>query len=178
MEQNYNLQSLDGLSAGQHFLYNGIEFVKLGDEQGGILCVTAEPWTSVPFDKAEHNNFVTSSVRDVLNSSFLPMLLRDDKDLCTYEMDLTADDGDRSYGTVSVLVGLLSADLYRKYRNYIPAYNTWMWLCTPWCCSDDTDCVRIVNLSKTMTHHGAGNVWGVVPAVIFKKDTIIRLKNS
>ena len=29
---------------GEHFTYKGIEFVRLGEEQGGVLCVTAKLW--------------------------------------------------------------------------------------------------------------------------------------
>ena len=166
---------LDGLPAGQHFLYNDIEFVKLGDEQDGILCVTAQPWTSIPFDKAEHNNFATSSVLDVLNSSFLSQL--GDKDLLLYEIDLTADNGDRSYGSAFVQVGLLSANLYRKYRDYIPQYTTSVMTCTPSYCGDTVDYIRCIGPGRVLADYTTGFDWGVVPAVIFSKNTVVRLKN-
>lgn len=166
---------LDGLPAGQHFLYNDIEFVKLGDEQTGILCVTAKPWTSVLFDKTEHNNFATSSLRGVLNSSFLSQL--DDKDLLLYEVDLTADNGDRSYGSALVLVGLLSTTLYRKYRDYIPQYTTSVMTCTPSYCGDVVDYIRCIGPGRVFADYTTGFDWGVVPAVIFSKNTVVRLKN-
>jgi hypothetical protein len=166
---------LDGLPAGQHFLYNDIEFVKLGDEQHGILCVTAKPWTSVPFDKDEHNNFATSSLRGVLNDSFLSRL--GDKDLLLYEVDLTADNGDRSYGSVLVLVGLLSANLYRKYRDHIPQYTTSVMTCTPSYCGDTVDYIRCIGPGRVFADYTTGFDWGVVPAVIFRKNTVVRLKN-
>ena len=166
---------LDGLPAGQHFLYNDIEFVKLGDEQDGILCVTAQPWTSVPFDKDEHNNFATSSLREVLNDSFLSRL--GDKDLLLYEADLTADNGDWSYGSELVLVGLLSANLYRKYRDYIPQYTTSVMTCTPSYCGDNVDYIRCMGPGGVFADYTTGFDWGVVPAVIFKKDIVVRLKN-
>ena len=167
--------SLDGLPAGQHFLYNDIEFVKLGDEQRGILCVTAKPWTSVPFDKDDHNNFAASSLRGVLNDSFLSRL--GDKDLLLYEADLTADNGDRSYGSVLVLVGLLSANLYRKYRDQIPQYTTSVMTCTPSYCGDNVDYIRCIGPGRVFADYTTGFDWGVVPAVIFKKDIVVRLKN-
>lgn len=168
-------RKLDGLPAGQHFLYNDIEFVKLGDEQDGILCVTAKTWTSIPFDKAEHNNFATSSLRDVLNSSFLQKL--GDKDLCAYEADLTADNGDRSYGSILVLVGLLSTTLYRKYRDHIPQYTTSVMTCTPSYCGDVVDYIRCIGPGGVLADYCTGFDWGVVPAVIFRKNTVVRLKN-
>lgn len=164
------------LPAGQHFLYNNVEFVKLGDEQGGVLCITASMWKKLPFDKDGHNNFAKSSLRNLLITSFLPSL--NDSDLCLYKMDLTADNGDRSYGTLFTLVGLLSANLYRKYRDYIPEYDNWMWLCTPWYCSKCSADVRCVTTDGVTYSRSPEIAVNVVPTVIFKKNTQIQLKNS
>lgn len=176
VEQYIPLCPLSSLPAGQHFLYNNVEFVKLGDEQGGTLCITADIWKQVPFDKDEHNNFAKSSLRDVLITSFLPSL--NDSDLCLYKMDLTADNGDRSYGTLFTLAGLLSANLYRKYRDYIPQYNIAIMTCTPAYCGDTVDYIRCVGPGRVLADYCTGFDWGVVPAVIFKKNTQIQLKNS
>nr|DAD77460.1 MAG TPA: hypothetical protein [Podoviridae sp. ctaNW81] len=175
MEQNYTLQSLDGLPAGQHFLYNDIEFIKLGDEQGGMLCITAKIWKILPFDKEGSNRMRNSSLCKILHKKFLTQLCIED--VLMYEMNLTADNGDQSYGTLFVNIGLLSADLYRKYRKYIPSYNDWIWLCTPWYCSGDARGVRGVGPDRTLYRGDADNVHGVVPAVVFNKYTIVKLKN-
>ena len=81
---------------GEHFTYKGIEFIRLGKEQGGILCITAKIWKTLPFDKDGCNNFKKASICKVLNNEFRPLL--DDNDLLTYQMDLTADNGDKAYG--------------------------------------------------------------------------------
>lgn len=153
---------------GDHFTYKGIEFIKLGKEQGGILCITAKIWKTLPFDKDGCNNFKKASVCKALNNEFRPSL--DDNDLLTYQMDLTADNGDKAYGSLCVHAGLLSADLYRKYRDYIPSYNDWVWFCTPWYCSGIASVVRGVGTGGVLNSGGASNASGVVPAVIFKED--------
>ena len=150
---------------GEQFTYKGIEFVRLGKEQGGILCITAKIWKTLPFDKDGCNNFKKSSICKALNTEFHSLL--DDNDLRTYEMDLIADNGDKAYGKLCVRVGLLSADLYRKYRNYIPKYEQWVWLCTPWYCSDVADYVRVVDEGGVLGYNLAGSAGRVVPAVIF-----------
>lgn len=150
---------------GDHFTYKGIEFIRLGKEQGGILCITAKIWKTLPFDKDGCNNFKKASVCKALNNEFRPLL--DDNDLLTYQMDLTADNGDKAYGSLCVHAGLLSADLYRKYRDYIPSYNDWVWLCTPWYCSGYAYVVRGVDTGGTLNGYGAGDANGVVPACIF-----------
>lgn len=150
---------------GEHFTYKGIEFIRLGKEQGGILCITAKIWKTLPFDKDGCNNFKKASICKVLNNEFRPLL--DDNDLLTYQMDLTADNGDKAYGSLCVHAGLLSADLYRKYRDYIPSYNDWVWLCTPWYCSGSAYGVRYVNSDGTLHYYNAYYAGGVVPACIF-----------
>ena len=150
---------------GEHFTYKGIEFIRLGKEQGGILCITAKIWKTLPFDKDGCNNFKKASICKVLNNEFRPLL--DDNDLLTYQMDLTADNGDKAYGSLCVHAGLLSADLYRKYRDYIPSYNDWVWLCTPWYCSGVANVVRVVIAGGTLDGGYAGYACGVVPACIF-----------
>lgn len=151
---------------GEHFVYNGIEFIRLGKEQGGILCITAKVWKELPFDRAEYNNFKKSSIRVDLENKFLPLL--NEEDLLPYEMDLTADNGDTKYGKDTVKVGLLSCDLYRKYRKFIPLFKEWMWTCTPWCCdSGYAYGVRNVVTDGTLNYYTAYNANGVVPACIF-----------
>lgn len=150
---------------GEHFTYKGIEFIRLGKEQGGILCITAKIWKTLPFDKDGCNNFKKASICKVLNNEFRPLL--DDNDLLTYQMDLTADNGDKAYGSLCVHAGLLSADLYRKYRDYIPSYNDWVWLCTPWYCSGLAYFVRTVSTDGALNYVGAYDAGGVVPACIF-----------
>lgn len=150
---------------GEHFTYKGIEFIRLGKEQGGILCITAKIWKTLPFDKDGCNNFKKASICKALNNEFRPLL--DDNDLLTYQMDLTADNGDKAYGSLCVHAGLLSADLYRKYRDYIPSYNDWVWLCTPWYCSGLAHYVRYVNTDGVLYISYATIARGVVPACIF-----------
>lgn len=150
---------------GERFTYKGIEFIRLGKEQGGILCIAAKIWETLPFDESGCNDFRIASIRIALNTEFFSLL--DDNDLLPYVMDLTADNGDKAYGKLCVYVGLLSADLYRKYRDYIPKYDGWVWLCTPWYCSYYGGYVRDVNTDGALNSSGAHAEGGVVPAVIF-----------
>lgn len=167
MEKEMKTVNFNTIKDGEHFTYNGIEFVRLGKEQGGILCVTAKIWKKLPFDRKGSNNFKNSSICRVLNKKFRPLL--DDNDLLTYQMDLTADNGDKMYGSLCVHVGLLSADLYRKYRNYIPSYDNWVWFCTPWYCSSSAYHIRGVGIDGVFGGCYAIYANGIVPVVIFKE---------
>ena len=163
---NANKPDFSKIKDGNHFTYNGIEFIRLGKEQGGILCITAKVWKELPFDKNRCNDYTKSSLRKELQQKFLPLL--NEADLLPYEMDLTADNGDTAYGKCTDKVGLISCDLYRKYRNFIPLFDEWMWTCTAWhCISGVASSVRTVFTSGTLSNGGAGYAYGVVPACIF-----------
>ena len=89
-------------------------------------------------------------------------------DLLLFESDLIADNGDTAYGKCTDKVGLLSCDLFRKYRKYVPRYDDWAWTCTPWSC--DTSyayVVRLVYPSGGVYSDGANYASGVAPACIF-----------
>lgn len=156
-----------GKTPGDHFMYRGIEWVILGWEQGGVLCVTAEPIGKMPFDKNGNNNWRESSLREYLNTVFLAKLGEDDA-LLTIQSDLVADNGDDAYGTAVDCVGLLSCDLYREYRDVIPRYETGIWTCTPWACDPThASSVRRVLSSGALSSSEAYGALGVVPACVF-----------
>lgn len=155
---------------GEHFMYHGIEFIRLGLEQGGVLCMTTKPIFREAFDNDCCNNWAKSSVRKNLNTMFLPLM--DENDLLPFESDLTADNGDTAYGKCVGKIGILSCDLYRKYRNIVPLFDEWMWTCTPWHCGTpnpgNAHYVRIVGPDGTLGYDSAGNSTGLAPACIFR----------
>lgn len=154
---------------GDHFIYRGIEFIRLGEEQGGILCMTAHVWNETAFDENGCNDWRKSSARKLLDSEFLDMLNKDD--LLPYYSDLTADNGDTTYGECADYIGLLSCDLYRKYRKFIPLFDEWMWTCTPWYCgtpsSGTARNVRLVSTDGSLYDTNANTANGLAPACIF-----------
>lgn len=168
-EQELDLSMIED---GGHFFYRGIRFVRLGEEQGGILCMTAQVWKEAAFDENGCNDWRKSSARKLLNSKFLDLLNIDD--LLPYTSDLTADNGDTTYGECADYIGLLSCDLYRKYREFIPLYDERIWTCTPPHCgilsSDNPSGVRLVGPDGTFYSGCAFISYGIAPVCIFKKE--------
>ena len=81
---------------------------------------------------------------------------------------MTADNGDKSYGTSEDFIALLSDDLYRKYRAFVPKYDTWVWTITPWSCTPGSASVeRNVYTSGALYTSSAYSAHGVAPACIF-----------
>ena len=157
---------------GDCFTYRGIEFIRLGEEQGGILCMTAQVWKEAAFDKNGCNDWRKSSARELLTKEFLSLVNIDD--LLAYTSDLTADNGDTNYGKWDDYAGLLSCDLYRKYRKIVPLFDEWMWTCTPWHCgttnSSSAGFVRTVAPDGVLHSSAAFTSFGLAPACIFKKE--------
>ena len=167
--QNAKRPDFSKIKDGEHFMYRGIEFIRLGLEQGGVLCMTAKPIAEEAFDPNGCNNWAKSRARKKLNTEFLSLM--DENDLLPFESDLTADNGDTAYGKCVDKIGILSCDLYRKYRKIVPLFDEWMWTCTPWHCgtphSGNAGSVRRVISDGTMGNGGAFSAIGLAPACIF-----------
>ena len=167
--QNAKRPDFSKIKDGEHFMYRGIEFIRLGLEQGGVLCMTAKPIAEEAFDPNGCNNWAKSRARKKLNTEFLSLM--DENDLLPFESDLTADNGDTAYGKCVDKIGILSCDLYRKYRKIVPLFDEWMWTCTPWHCgtpnSGNANAVRRVLSDGTMGNYSAYGALGLAPACIF-----------
>lgn len=167
--QNAKRPDFSKIKDGEHFMYRGIEFIRLGLEQGGVLCMTAKPIAEEAFDPNGCNNWAKSRARKKLNTEFLSLM--DENDLLPFESDLTADNGDTAYGKCVDKIGILSCDLYRKYRKIVPLFDEWMWTCTPWYCgtpySGDAYGVRRVSSVGTTNNTTASAAIGLAPACIF-----------
>ena len=159
------------LNPGEHFFYNGIEFICLDIINGDYLAMTAKPWQELPFDTNGTNNWKNSSLRRVLNNDFLELLGR--KHLVKQTSDLIADNGDKAYGTSEDYVTILSCDQYRKYRDIVPLFKEWMWTLTPWSCNPSySHVVRHVYPTGGVGYIGASSGGGVAPACLFSSENL------
>ena len=104
----------------------------------------------------------------------------DGESLLRHNVDLVADNGDRAYGTVQDFVFILTCDEYRKYRDYIPNYYSWIWTATPWYCGDGDyssyTChavnVRCVGRGGLLDKNGANYSCAVAPACILNPKSL------
>ena len=161
----------DKLMIGEHFTYAGIEWICLDIINDNYLAITAQIYDELPFDGDDRNDWKTSSLRDILNTKFLKKLKVEH--LIKQSSDLTADNGDKSYGTSSDYVTILSCDQYRKYRDLVPLFEECMWTLTPWSCAAGyAGYVRHVDPAGTVTSHYAYYTYGVAPACIFSSENL------
>lgn len=139
------MTNITTLQPGEHFMFKNLEWVCLDPNHpdGGVLAIMAKPGVKdvkfCPSDKfaderGNWNNYRTSNVRGVLSDMANAVFAG--KGLLPHTVDLVADNGDRAYGTVHDFAFILTCDEYRKYRDYIPRYDSWIWTATPWYCGD------------------------------------------
>lgn len=154
-----------------------IEWIVLNkDEDGNVLCLTKDfVYENTQFDSAA-NNYANSSIRKRLNDEFLKKITKKiGKDaLLDIEIDLTSDDGLDDYGKVTDKVGLLTADMYRKYNRIIEKYpvKDWWWLATPWSTPHRgyNSNVRCVSSGGALNDSYCSGINGVRPFCIFKSS--------
>lgn len=181
------MTNITTLRPGEHFMFKGFEWVCLDPHHpdSGVLAIMAEPWAKgVKFspndkfadEKGNWNNYRTSNVRVILSDMANAFFKR--KSLLSHTVDLVADNGDRAYGTVHDFVFILTCDEYRKYRDSIPHYDSWVWTATPWCCGDkDSDTghassVRIVYTTGQFNELCAYYDYSVAPACILNPKSL------
>lgn len=169
--KNADYPDFSTIKDGDHFEYRGHEWVRLGREGGGILCVVAKESKDTPFNPDNDNDWRKSAIRKALNTQFIKTL--DEDKLIPYASDLVADNGDDRYGKCEDKVFILSCDLIRKYRKVLPKWKNWVWTLTPWYINDSGygHVVRIFSPSGTLNYGTAYVSYGVAPACIFIEES-------
>ena len=178
------LRKLKSLERGQVFTAGGFNWLVIEHNQEGTLALMETCLKNAPFDEDDSNDWRQSSSRRYLNENFLQILedngLNPD-DIIETEVDLTADDGLKDYGTSRDKVFLLTADMYRKNRDMIKPIDDWWWLITPYSTSTAgyPHLVRFVlsdgRLSYRSAYHGYG---GLRPALILKSDIVVFIEGD
>lgn len=181
------MTNITTLRPGEHFMFKNFEWVCLDPNHpdGGVLAIMEKPLAKdVKFcpsdkfadEKGNWNNYRTSNVRGILSD--MANAVFGGKSLMPHTVDLVADNGDRAYGAVQDTIFILTCDECRKYRDYIPHYDSWIWTATPWYCGDkdsDTDVaihVRFVDTDGNLDINYAYFSYAVVPACVLNPKSL------
>lgn len=163
------------LRPGEEFVYNGIRFICLDVIDGNYLAITADCLCEKRFNDNYNdgcNNWKTSTPRRFLNEDVLEEHF-DAKHLIKQTSDLTADNGDKAYGTCEDYITLLTCDQYRKYRDYVPLFEECMWTLTPWRCdTGNANYVRNVNPAGAVDDSVASYSRGLAPVCLFNSNNL------
>lgn len=179
------MTNITTLRPGEHFMFKNFEWVCLDQNHpdGGVLAIMAKTWAKdvkfCPSDKfaderGNWNNYRTSNVRGILSG--MANAVFDEKCLLSHTVCLVADNGDRAYGAAEDPVFIMTCDEYRKYREFIPHYDSLIWTATPWWCGDrdtgNTSLVRVVRTTGQLSYYSAYCSVSVVPACILNPASL------
>ena len=117
---------------GERFVYGKKNCMVLEHMNDGTLCMVLDEDFESKF--GETNNFSESELRKKLNGEYLDEWVKDGADRASFvlmQVDLTANDGLKDYGTCACLLAPRTCDQHRKYRYLIPnPKENWEWTAT------------------------------------------------
>lgn len=112
---------------GETITVNGVKCLVLDEINGNPFVIALE--VGIDFVFGNSNNYKESTLRKGaeawLKKTGIKAIPRD--------VDLTAMDGYKGYGSLNTAVAPLTFDEYRKYNHILtPHIKNWFWLVTPW----------------------------------------------
>lgn len=178
-------KALKTAARGTVFPYAGEKWVVLEhDPAGRTLCLRLEVIPDKPFDEDNRNNFAISSSKEWMNGPYLDNLIDAVKGphaFLTTELDLTADDGLKDYGTCTVTIFSLTVDQYRRNRDVIPNADDWWWLSTAFSTKSNgyESLARGVYTDGTLDwNHACNGYYGLRPACYLDSDLLISIEDD
>lgn len=127
--------AVSNVAPGQVVKFHGRPCIVLEHRTAGTLLVTAAQIRR-PFGSS--NNFAASSFREYLNKTFTNNLTEGHAgELIPREVDLTALNGSKEYGSCECKLAPLTFDEIRRFHGLLPKPENWEWSATPW----STPCV-------------------------------------
>jgi hypothetical protein len=154
---------------GETITVNGVKCLVLDEIDGNPFVIALE--VGIDFVFGNSNNYKESTLRKGaeawLKKTGIKAIPRD--------VDLTAMDGYKGYGSLNTAVAPLTFDEYRKYNHILtPHIKNWFWLVTPWgspekdnWASSNVCGVNIVGSAIYSNYYDSG---GLAPAFILDKN--------
>lgn len=164
---------------GERFVYGKKNCMVLEHMDDGTLCMVLDEDFKSAF--GETNNFAESELRKRLNGEYLDEWVKDGASrefFMPMQVDLTANDGLKDYGTCECFLAPRTCDQHRKYRYLIPnPKENWEWTATAY--STKANGCSITAYQVTGTGGFKNNVYdvcyayGVRPLFKLNPDAVI-----
>lgn len=154
---------------GKTITVNGVKCLVLDEIDGNPFVIALE--VGIDFVFGNSNNYKESTLRKGaeawLKKTGIKAIPRD--------VDLTAMDGYKGYGSLNTAVAPLTFDEYRKYNHILtPHIKNWFWLVTPWGSPEKDNwashVVCSVNADGSASHANYRDSNGLAPAFILDKN--------
>lgn len=154
---------------GETITVNGVKCLVLDEIDGNPFVIALE--VGIDFVFGNSNNYKESTLRKGaeawLKKTGIKAIPRD--------VDLTAMDGYKGYGSLNTAIAPLTFDEYRKYNHILtPHIKNWFWLVTPWGSPEKdnwaSDAVCVVGGDGSAYDYGYTYSTGLAPAFILDKN--------
>lgn len=170
----------NGIEVKAQFTIGGIAWTVIQTAESWVKCIASEIIEERAFDAQNRNDFASSDLRDYLNGEFLQKMIgagAPEEMFEHFNIDLTADDGLKTYGGDRVRIGLITCDEYRLLRENIPHVDGWWWTATA--DSPINPLVRGVNSGGTLGDSNAYSGYGGVrPLCVLKSEILVSYLNG
>ncbi len=106
------------------------EYIVLGHGEETTAIIAKKPTKSMAFGK--DGDYTKSDVRTYCNGEFYKELCKavGKHNIIPHTVNLVSDDGSNKGATVKDNVSILTCDLYRRYREFLPAIGSSCWTAT------------------------------------------------
>lgn len=168
---------------GEHFIHDGVEYVKLDEAAGATFVLGVEAtlknvqFESDDAEREDHNNYIGSNLeregirwlREQHPDTFDAVVER--------PIDLTTMDGMTDYGVPLASVRALTIDEYRKYRHLIPLTDDPYWLATGWTTKrspySGTNDAYYINTGGSVYYYYVGYPYFAARPALYLKSSIL-----
>lgn len=149
----------------------GVKCVVLDEINGNPFVIALDLDIESPFGNS--NNYKKSELRKRVESWFKDTGIK----AIARDVNLTAMDGYKGYGTLNTTVAPLTFDEYRKYNHILtPHIKNWFWLVTPWGSPDKDNWasgyICRVGSDGSAIYRAYSVSSGLAPAFILNRDQI------
>lgn len=170
----------NGIEVKAQFTIGGIVWTVIQTAESWVKCIASEIIEERAFDKQNRNDFASSDLRAYLNGEFLQKMIgtgAPEEMFEHFNIDLTADDGLKTYGGDRVRIGLITCDEYRLLRENIPHVDGWWWTATA--DSPINPLVRYVGSDGALdSYYACHGLSGVRPLCVLKSEILVSHLNG
>lgn len=168
---------LGKIRPGNTVVLGGREYIVLRHSKDTTAIIAKKPTKSMAFGIGKSGDYTKSDIRVYCNGEFYKELCKavGKHNIIPHTVNLVSDDGSNKGATVKDNVSILTCDLYRRYREFLPAIGSSCWTATR-VTTLDKDYARyvcVVNSGGVLRWGGCGCSDGVRPFCILDSSVVV-----
>lgn len=168
-------KTLGSVKPGDTVTIGNREYIVLSHEKGTTAIITKKPTKDMIFGK--DGDYTKSDVREYCNSEFYNELCKavGKHNIIPHTVNLVSDDGSNKGAGVTDNVSILTCDLYRQYREFLPTVGSACWTATRVTTLDEgfADDVRTVGFYGILSWCDCGFSRGVRPFCYLDSSVLV-----